>query len=203
MDGGKLYQYSLAVDTTDITYIRTHEGWLYFAVVLDLRQVDCWSMSSRIYDELAMNALLMAIWRRQPRSIVMVHSDQGGQFSSYDWCDFLNEHNLQQGMSRRGNCHDNAVVESFFQLLKRERIRWKIYGTREQARQDVFDYIEVFYNPKRRHSFSNDTSPMEYEKQYFSTALECLKKVVAIHYVHTATLDDFGLKDGQLYPDTP
>jgi hypothetical protein len=89
------------------------------------------------------------------------------QFSSYDWRDFLAEHNLQQSMSRRGNCHDNAVAESFFQLLKRERIRRKTYGTRDEARQDVFDYIKMFYNPKRRHSFSNDMSPVEYEKQYF------------------------------------
>jgi len=124
-------------------------------------------MSSRIDRELAMNALLMAVWRRQPTNTVMVYSDQGSQFSSYDWRDFLGEHNLQQSMSRRGNCHDNAVVESFFQLLKRERIRRKTYSTRDQARQDVFDYIEMFYNPKRRHSFSNDLAPMEYEKQYF------------------------------------
>jgi len=110
---------------TDITYIRTYEGWLYLAVVLDLfsRQVIGWSMSSRIDRELAMTALLMAVWRRQPKNTVMVHSDQGSQFSSYDWRDFLDQHNLQQSMSRRGNCHDNAVVESFFQLLKRERIR--------------------------------------------------------------------------------
>jgi putative transposase len=154
---------------TDITYIRTYEGWLYLAVVLDLfsRQVVGWSMSSRIDRELAMNAFLMAVWRRQPKDTVMVHSDQGSQFSSYDWRDLLDQHNLQQSMSRRGNCHDNAVAESFFQLLKRERIRRKTYGTREQERQDVFDYIEMFYNPKRRHSFSNDLSPVEYEKQYF------------------------------------
>jgi putative transposase len=103
---------------TDITYIRTYEGWLYLAVVLDLfsRQVVGSSMSSRIDRELAMNALLMAVWRRQPKNTVMVHSDQGSQFSSYDWRDFLGEHNLQQSMSRRGNCHDNAVAESFFQL---------------------------------------------------------------------------------------
>jgi hypothetical protein len=93
-----------------------------------------WS-SSRIDRELAMNALLMAVWRRQPTNTVMVHSDQGSQFSSYDWRDFLDEHNLQQSMSRRGNCHDNAVAESFFQLLKRERIRRKTYGTREEAKQ--------------------------------------------------------------------
>jgi putative transposase len=158
---------------TDITCIRTYEGWLYFAVVLDLfsRQVVGWSMSSRIDRELAMSALLMAVWRRQPGNTVMVHSDQGSQFSSYDWRDFLEEHNLQQSMSRRGNCHDNAVAESFFQLLKRERIRRKTYGTREDAKQDVFDYIEMFYNPKRRHSFSNNLSPVEYEKRYFQRLL--------------------------------
>lgn len=154
---------------TDITYIRTHEGWLYLAAVLDLfsRQVIGWSMSSRMDRELALNALLMAVWRRQPKQTVMVHSDQGSQFSSYDWRDFLKAHNLEQSMSRRGNCHDNAVAESFFQLLKRERVRRRIYITRDEARQDIFDYIEMFYNPKRRHSFSNDMSPAEYEKQYF------------------------------------
>jgi putative transposase len=154
---------------TDITYLRTYEGWLYLAVVLDLfsRQVIGWSMSSRIDRDLAMNALLMAVWRRQPTDEVMVHSDQGSQFSSYDWRDFLAEHGLVQSMSRRGNCHDNAVAESFFQLLKRERIRRKIYSTRDEARQDVFDYIEMFYNPKRRHGFNERKSPMEFEKLYF------------------------------------
>jgi len=98
---------------------------------------------------------------------VLVHSDQGSQFSSYDWQDFLRENRLKASMSRRGNCHDNAVAESFFQLLKRERIRRKTYAGREEARQDVFDYIEMFYNPKRRHSFNNGLSPVECEKQYF------------------------------------
>jgi putative transposase len=154
---------------TDITYIRTYEGWLYLAAVLDLfsRQVIGWSMSSRVDRELAMNALLMAVWRRQPANTVMVHSDQGSQYSSYDWRDFLQTHNLQQSMSRRGNCHDNAVAESFFQLLKRERIRRKIYATRDEATQDVFDYIEMFYNPKRRHGFNEKLSPINFEKQYF------------------------------------
>jgi putative transposase len=154
---------------TDITYIRTHEGWLFLAAVLDLfsRQVVGWSMGPRMDRELALNALLMAVWRRQPKQTVMVHSDQGSQFSSYDWRDFLKAHNLQQSMSRRGNCHDNAVAESVFQLLKRERIRRKTYETREAARRDIFDYIEMFYNPKRRHSFSKQLSPMNYEKQYF------------------------------------
>ena len=154
---------------TDITYIRTHEGWLFLSAVLDLfsRQVIGWSMGPRMDRDLAINALLMAVWRRQPQSTVMVHSDQGSQFSSYDWQAFLKTHNLQPSMSRRGNCHDNAVAESFFQLLKRERIRRKIYATRNEARQDVFDYIEMFYNPKRRHGVSNRLSPVEYEKQYF------------------------------------
>ncbi len=117
--------------------------------------------------DLTINTLLMAVWRRQPQSTVMVHSDQDSQFSSYDLQAFLKLHNLQPSMSRRGNCHDNAVAESFFQLLKRERIRCKTYATRDAARQDVFDYIEMFYNPKRRHSTSNRLSPVEYEKQYF------------------------------------
>jgi len=154
---------------TDITYIRTHEGWLFLAAVIDLfsRQVVGWSMQSRMDRELALNALLMAVWRRQPKQTVIVHSDQGSQFSSYDWRAFLKAHNLEPSMSRRGNCHDNAVAESFFQLLKRERIRRRIYGTREQARQDVFDYIEMFYNPRRRHGYNNQLSPVDYEQQYF------------------------------------
>jgi putative transposase len=154
---------------TDITYIRTYEGWLYLAVVIDLfsRSVVGWSMQSRIDRGLVLDALLMAVWRRKPKGEVIVHSDQGSQFSSYDWQDFLREHNLRPSMSRRGNCHDNAVAESFFQLLKRERVRRKIYADREEARRDIFDYIEMFYNPKRRHSYNNSLSPVNYEKQYF------------------------------------
>jgi putative transposase len=155
---------------TDITYIRTHEGWLYLAVVLDLfsRQVIGWSMRSRIDSELAINALLMAVWRRSPEEAVIVHSDQGSQYSSHDWQSFMEAHGLVSSMSRRGNCYDNAVAESFFQLLKRERIRRKIYADREDARRDVFNYIEMFYNPKRRHGYANDVSPVEFEKQYFN-----------------------------------
>ena len=154
---------------TDITYIRTHEGWLYLSVVLDLfsRQVIGWSMQQRIDRELAINALLMAVWRRQPKQEVVVHSDQGSQFSSYDWQDFLKAHNLVGSMSRRGNCYDNAVAESFFQLLKRERIKRRIYADREEARSDVFDYIEMFYNPRRRHGYNNRLSPVEFERRHF------------------------------------
>jgi putative transposase len=155
---------------TDITYIRTHEGWLYLAVVLDLfsRQLIGWSMRSRIDSELAINALLMAVWRRSPKAPVIVHSDQGCQYSSHDWQAFLKAHGLVPSMSRRGNCYDNAVAESFFQLLKRERIRRKTYLDREEARRDIFNYIEMFYNPKRRHGYANDVSPVEFENQYFN-----------------------------------
>jgi putative transposase len=154
---------------TDITYIRTYEGWLYLAVVLDLfsRQVIGWSMKSRMSSDLAIDALLMAVWRRKPKQEVMIHSDQGSQFSSSDWQSFLRANNLVGSMSRRGNCHDNAVAESFFQLLKRERIKRRIYGSRDEARSDVFDYIEMFYNPKRRHGFAEKLSPVEFERRYF------------------------------------
>ena len=160
---------------TDITYIRTHEGWLYLAVVLDLfsRQVVGWSMGSRIDGELAISALLMAVWQRNPSKSVTVHSDQGSQYSSHDWQSFMKLHGLVPSMSRRGNCYDNAVAENFFQLLKRERIRRKIYLSRDEARQDVFNYIEMFYNPKRRHSYANNVSPVEFEKQYFKQ-LQCV-----------------------------
>lgn len=110
---------------TDITYIRTNEGWLYLAVVIDLfsRLVVGWSMKSRITTDLVLDALLMALWRRKPRDKVLIHSDQGSQYTSHEWQTFLKHHKLESSMSRRGNCHDNAVAESFFQLLKRERIK--------------------------------------------------------------------------------
>ncbi len=153
---------------TDITYIKTHEGWLYLAVIMDLfsRRVISWSMKSRITKELVLDALLMAIWRRSPIQKVLVHSDQGSQYTSQDWNKFLKQHRLEASMSRRGNCHDNAVAESFFQLLKRERVKRKIYSTRGDARMDIFEYIEMFYNVKRRHGSNNQLSPVEYEKQY-------------------------------------
>ena len=136
-------------------------------MVLDLfsRQVIGWSMGSRIDTELVLNALLMALWRRQPKDALLVHSDQGCQFTGHDWQGFLRDHNLVSSMSRRGNCHDNAVAESFFQLLKRERIRRQIYPTRQDARADVFNYIEMFYNPKRRHNTSGGVSPVEFEQR--------------------------------------
>ena len=152
---------------TDITYIKTYEGFAYLAVVIDLysRKVVGWAMQSRQTPDLVLQALLMAVWRRKPTTKVLIHSDQGSQFTSIDWATFLRRHNLEHSMSRRGNCHDNAVAESFFNLLKRERIRRKTYRTRDQARQDVFDYIEIFYNPKRKHTNNGMLSPVNFERQ--------------------------------------
>lgn len=158
---------------TDFTYIRTHEGWLYLTVVIDLfsRQVIGWSMKSNPKADLVIDALLMAVWRRKPKAKVLVHSDQGIQYTCSDWRSCLKENNLEASMSRRGNCHDNAVAESFFSLLKGERIKRKIYKTRREARSEVFNYIELFYNPRRRHGNNDGISPVEFEKQYFEKLL--------------------------------
>jgi putative transposase len=136
---------------TDITYIRTWQGWLYLAAVMDLfgRKIVGWSMKPTLARDLALDALLMAVWRRRPQQQVVVHSDQGSQYGSDDWLRFCRDNNLEPSMSRRGNCWDNAVAESFFSSLKKERIRKRIYKTRELARADVFDYSEVFYNRTR------------------------------------------------------
>jgi putative transposase len=151
---------------TDITYIRTWQGWLYLAVVLDLysRKVVGWSMKPSLAKDLVVDAILMAVWRRRPKGNVMIHSDQGSQYGSDAWLRFCREHHLQPSMSRRGNCWDNAVAESFFSSLKKERIKKRIYKTREIARADVFDYIEVFYNRKRRHSHLGGVSPEAFEQ---------------------------------------
>ncbi|WP_264973708.1 IS3 family transposase [Klebsiella variicola] len=151
---------------TDITYIRTWQGWLYLAVVIDLfaRNVVGWSMKSTLSRELALDALMMAVWRRKPDGEVIVHSDQGSQYGSDDWQRFCRANNLAPSMSRRGNCWDNAVAESFFSSLKKERIRKRIYKTRDLARADIFDYIEVFYNRTRRHSHLGGVSPEAFEQ---------------------------------------
>ncbi|HEC6739105.1 TPA: IS3 family transposase [Salmonella enterica subsp. enterica serovar Thompson] len=151
---------------TDITYIRTWQGWLYLAVVIDLfaRNVVGWSMKPTLSRELALDALMMAVWRRKPDGEVVVHSDQGSQYGSDDWQRFCRANNLAPGMSRRGNCRDNAVAESFFSSLKKERIRKRIYKTRDLARADIFDYIEMFYNRARRHSHLGGVSPEAFEQ---------------------------------------
>jgi len=151
---------------TDITYLRTYEGFVYLAVVIDLysRMVVGWSMKASLARGLVLDALLMAVWRRRPKAEVIVHSDQGSQYGSDDWMRFCKEHGLVPSMSRRGNCYDNAVAESFFSSLKKERVRKRVYGTRADARADVFDYIEAFYNRIRRHSYLGHVSPCQFEE---------------------------------------
>jgi len=151
---------------TDITYIRTYEGWLYLAVVMDLfsRKIIGWSMKSTLAKEIVLDALLMAVWRRSPSDEVIIHSDQGSQFGSDEWNRFCEEHKLAPSMSRRGNCYDNAAVESFFSTLKKEKIRRHIFTTREKAKAELFDYIEVFYNRSRRHQHLGNISPEEFEQ---------------------------------------
>jgi putative transposase len=151
---------------TDITQIRTYEGWLYLATVCDLysRMIIGWSMQSVAKNKLVLDALLMAVSRRQPKKQVIIHSDQGSQFTSNDWKAFCKNHNLILSMSRTGNCLDNAVIESFYSTLKKEKIKGKVYKTRNQAKLDIFEYIETFYNNKRKHSYIGFLSPKNFEK---------------------------------------
>ena len=151
----------------DFTYIWTAEGWLYVAVVLDLysRRIVGWSMSASMAAELVTDALVMAIWRRgRPRELLH-HSDRGSQYTSEQCQRLMAEHGVLCSLSRSGNVWDNAAVESFFSTLKTERTARKIYRSRDEARADVFDYIERFYNPRRRHSTLGYVSPLAYEQQ--------------------------------------
>jgi len=154
----------LLLQTSDITYIRTWEGWLYLAVVMDLfsRLIVGWAMRPTLRRELVLDAVLMAVWRRRPRDTV-IHSDQGCQYGSDDWRRFCRTNYLEPSMSRRGNCWDNAVAESFFASLKKERIKKRIYKNRELATREVSDYIESFCNRSRRHRHLGGVSPEEFE----------------------------------------
>jgi transposase InsO family protein len=151
----------------DITYIWTQEGWLYLAVVIDLslRKVVGWSMSSRMRTELVCDALEMAIGQRQPGPGLICHSDRGSQYASNKYGKLLQRHGFVGSMSRKGDCWDNSVVESFFGSLKQEQVQWQFYQTRFQAQQDVLDYITVFYNEHRLHSYLGYMSPNAYERQ--------------------------------------
>lgn len=151
----------------DITYIWTREGWLYLAVILDLfsRRVIGWSMKQRVEKQLVIDALLMALGRRKPAEGILHHSDRGSQYASKEYQALLRQAGLSCSMSRRGNCWDNAVVESFFSTLKREWVQGKVYRTRSEARADIFCYIETWYNRKRRHSTLGYLSPAEFERK--------------------------------------
>jgi putative transposase len=150
----------------DFTYIWTAEGWLFVAVVLDLfsRKVVGWSMQSNMTSQLVADALMMAVWRRGKPLALLHHSDQGSQYTSEHFQDLLKAQGITCSMSRAGEVWDNSAMESFFSSMKTERCNRKVYRTRSQARSDVFDYIETFYNPKRRHSTLGYISPVQFEE---------------------------------------
>ena len=151
----------------DFTYIWTAEGWLYVAAVIDLfsRRVVGWSMSATMTARLVTDALLMAIWRRGKPDALLHHSDQGSQYTSEQFRRLMEDNGVTCSMSRSGNVWDNAAMESFFSTLKTERTDRKVYRSRNQARADVFDFVERFYNPKRRHSTIGYLSPIEFERR--------------------------------------
>lgn len=149
----------------DITYVWTSEGWLYLAVVIDLysRKVVGWSMGSRMKAQLVCDALTMAIWQRQPGQGLIVHSDQGVQYASHQYRQLLKNNGFVGSMSKKGCCWDNAVAESFFGSLKQERVHWRNYETRYEAQQDVMNYITMWYNSNRLHSYLGYKSPNKFE----------------------------------------
>lgn len=164
-------EFSVATPNTayvgDITYIRTREGWLYLAVVIDLfsRAVVGWSMDSRMTSSLVNSALLMAIWKRKPEKGLIFHSDRGSQYACDSYRAILNDHGVKASMSRKGDCWDNAVAESFFHTLKTELVHHCDYETREESRASIFEYIEVFYNRQRSHSAIGYEAPLVYESK--------------------------------------
>ena len=153
--------------TSDITYIPTDEGWLYLAGVLDLcsKTAVGWSMGESMDRRLVIDALTMAYRRRKPCEGLIHHSDRGSQYASEDYRNLLRSYGMQMSMSRKGNCWDNAPMESFFGTLKKELVYHRKYRTREEARRDIFEYIEVFYNRERLHSSLGYLSPTDYENR--------------------------------------
>jgi transposase InsO family protein len=150
----------------DITYIWTRAGWLYLAALVDLfsRRVVAWATSARVTAELTLTVLDRALAVRSPAEQLMHHSDQGSQYAAYPYRTRLKREGITWSMSRKGNCHDNAVAESFFASLKKERVHRRRYQSREEATRDIGDYIDGFYNRRRRHSHLGGISPIEFEK---------------------------------------
>lgn len=157
---------------SDITYIRTMEGWLYLAGVIDLhsRMVVGWSMNERLDRGLVLDALSMAVGRRKPKPGLIHHSDRGSQYASIEYQRALAKQGMLCSMSRKGDCWDNAVAESFFSTLKTERVHHRLYRSRAQARRDIFEYIEVFYNRVRLHSTLGYLSPAQFESAALTNA---------------------------------
>lgn len=154
--------------TADISYVWTYEGWLYLAVVMDLysRQIVGWAMKDRMKKQLVIDALAMAYWQRKPPKGLLHHSDRGSQYACYDYQKQLNSYGMQASMSRKGNCWDNAPTERFFRSLKSERLTAYRFVTRNEAKNEILDYI-TFYNSIRLHSTLGYLSPMAYEKEQY------------------------------------
>lgn len=159
---------------TDITYIPTLEGWLYLASVMDLysRKIVGWHMSDRMTKELVLQALKQAHGRQQPDTAVLHHSDRGSQYASHDYQKQLQLYSMIGSMSRKGNCYDNACIESFHSLIKKELIYLNKYETREEAQKSIFEYIEIFYNNERIHSAIGYSTPSDFERAYYVNALQ-------------------------------
>ena len=171
IDGGgrnKIVDNEFSEAMGDITYIRTQTGWLYLAVVIDLfsRLIVGWAMETCMNVDLVNNALLMAITQRKPKPGLLCHSDRGSQYAADSHRLLLQQHQIQQSMSRKGNCWDNAVAESFFHTLKTECVHHYTFENAQQAKQTIFEYIAVFYNHTRMHSANNYCSPTEFETNY-------------------------------------
>ena len=156
----------------DITYLWTQQGWLYLAVIIDLysRKVVGWSIKQRMTTDLVQDALTMAAWRRRPEPGLIHHTDRGSQYASVAYQSELKKYGMICSMSRKGDCWDNAVVERFFRSLKTERTNHRLYRTRDEAKQDVIDYIEMFYNSQRLHSYLGYLSPNDFESPEFRIA---------------------------------
>jgi putative transposase len=154
---------------SDITYVRTHAGFLYVAMGLDLfsRRIVGWSMDKTMERHLGIRALMMAVGQRQPKQEVLVPSDHGSQYASHNYLDFMRDNNLKPSMSRRGNCHDNAVAESFFAAFKTRVIKPKVYSQRDDAKTEIFNFIEMVYDPLKRHSHTGGVSSTKYKVPYF------------------------------------
>ena len=151
---------------SDITFIPTRQGWLYLAVIIDLysRAVIGWAMHKRMKTELVTDALKMALMRRKVRRSLLLHSDQGSQYAAANYRAIVAENGIEYSMSRKGNCWDNAVAESFFHTLKTELVHHEDYRSRTEAKASIFEYIEVFYNRQRRHSHIGQMAPLAFEK---------------------------------------
>jgi transposase InsO family protein len=160
-----------SVWVSDITYVWTKEGWLYLGIILDLfsRQVVGWAMNSCLGKELVMDAFKMAFWRRRPERGLILHSDRGSQYCSGDFLKLLKTSGAISSMSHKGDCFDNAPAESFFGSLKTELVFFRNYKTREEAKRDIVDYLEMFYNSKRLHSYLGYVSPRQFEEAWLLT----------------------------------